>query len=160
MHTTRNVRACSSKSFRKRVSSGSYEKKVGSFVVRARVSKQDASEQDEEALKAFFLGKAVAELALEGLGNAIGDALSLFGTSVAETDERMDRFRKEAIEKAELDLQEALKTATPEQGKEDVVLSPVDLVGAISELRSEISTARQALLALRDAERDDGTNDP
>lgn len=160
MRTTRHIHASFSELRRRRTIYRLVGKKEAYFVSIARAAKRDAREQEADALKAFFLGKAVAELALEGIGNALGDALSLFGASVAETDERMDRFRKEVIEKAEMDLQEALKTTTPEQVEEDIDLPPVDLVGAISELRSEISSARQALLALREAEPDGGTNDP
>ncbi|NJK59971.1 MAG: hypothetical protein HC918_06605 [Oscillatoriales cyanobacterium SM2_1_8] len=98
--------------------------------------------QNDEVVKAFFLGRAVVETALEGLEAAFTDCLSALGKWDAERQQKMREFADRVVAKAEQARgQAAQQAATTEK---------LDLQATIDNLRAEIAYLRTELQLYRD----------
>jgi uncharacterized small protein (DUF1192 family) len=92
-------------------------------------------------LRAFFFGRALAEVLNEKLEDTITNALSELGKFDAEQRENLHKFMEEVQVRAE---QEAAKGNATEG-----VESPSDLQETIDELRAEIARLRAELKNFR-----------
>lgn len=125
--------------------------------VRARPNRQEDG-ASKETLEAFFLGRALAEMVVEQVGQVVGETLSQVGTLVAERDERLVQFRKDVEERAREEMARSIEVTTPVERNSEPERPPVNLEGAIEELRNEIDQARKQLEEVRalDAKENDG----
>lgn len=125
--------------------------------VRARPNRQEDA-ASKESLEAFFLGRALAEMVVEQVGEVVGETLSQVGTLVAERDERLVQFRKDVEERAREEMARSIEVTTPVERNSEPERPPLDLDGAIEELRNEIDQARKQLEEVRalDAKESDG----
>lgn len=95
-------------------------------------------------IHAFFVGRAVAEIANEHLENALTDALSELGKFDAEQRERLRQFTTEVMERAEREAANnysgsgTTTVSSPASG-------PIDVQVTIDELRAEIALLRAEL---------------
>lgn len=95
-------------------------------------------------IKAFFLGRATAEVAYEELENALTDVLSELGKFDAEQRERLRQFTNQVIERAEREAETAVQGRTTSTIV-PVESQPTDLQATIDELRAEIAHLRSQL---------------
>jgi acyl-CoA reductase-like NAD-dependent aldehyde dehydrogenase len=96
-------------------------------------------------IHAFFLGRAIAEVASEKLEDAVTNALSDLGKFDAEQRENLRQFVEEVQSRADRSMERGVYTengSTPSQTSED-------LQEVIDELRAEIARARAELKAYR-----------
>lgn len=99
-------------------------------------------------LRAFFIGRAVAEIFNEQLENALTDALSELGKFDAEAREHLRQFNAEVMARANREAEAATlgrttttTTTTPPQS--------IDLQAMIDDLRAEIAVLRAELQRYR-----------
>jgi hypothetical protein len=95
-------------------------------------------------VKAFFLGRATAEVLYGELENALTDALSELGKFDAEQRERLRQFTAQVMERAEREAETAVQGRTT-SSIVPVEPQPSDLQATIDELRAEIAHLRSAL---------------
>lgn len=100
---------------------------------------------DNPLLHAFFIGRAIADIANEQLEKAIADGLSALGTFDAEQRDRLREFSEEVMARAAQAETAATgttrtpgTTATPEPEAEDLQTRLDDLRAEIAELRSDL----------------------
>jgi len=117
-------------------------------IVRAGARKE-GNDASKDTLEAFFLGRALAELVVEQVGQAVGDTLSQVGTLVAERDERIVQFRKDVQERAREEMAKSVEETAPVEKTNVPELPPLNLDGAIQELRNEIQQAKKQLDEVR-----------
>ncbi|MGJ5674717.1 MAG: DUF6825 family protein [Nostochopsis sp.] len=99
-------------------------------------------------VKAFFVGRAVAEVMTEHLENAFTDALSEVGKLDAELRENLRQFTDEVIERANR-AADAAGTGESTTGFSNTGTNSVDLQAMIDELRAEIAFLRTELQRYR-----------
>lgn len=95
-------------------------------------------------IKAFFLGRATADVVYEELENALTDVLSELGKFDAEQRERLRQFTNQVIERAEREAETAVRGRTTSTIV-PVDSQPTDLQATIDELRAEIAHLRSQL---------------
>lgn len=95
-------------------------------------------------IKAFFLGRATAEVVYEELENALTDVLSELGKFDAEQRERLRQFTDQVMERAEREAETAVQGRTT-SSIVPVESQPSDLQATIDELRAEIAHLRSEL---------------
>ena len=94
-------------------------------------------------IHAFFVGRAVAEIANEHLENALTDALSELGKFDAEQRERLRQFTTEVIERANREAASSSSRSTTTYSSPS---SPsMDVQATVDELRAEIALLRAEL---------------
>jgi polyhydroxyalkanoate synthesis regulator phasin len=90
--------------------------------------------------RAFFIGRATAEAAIEQLEDSLTDALSAIGKFDAEQREKMRNFTEVVIEKAD-------------RAQGETIIQPptqeVDLQEVIDKLRAEVANLRSELQEYR-----------
>lgn len=99
-------------------------------------------------VRAFFVGRAVAEVLSERLEYALTDALSELGKFDAELREQLRQFTEEVMERANKAADAAsagIHTTTEGQSGSE----PADLQAMIDELRAEIALLRTELQRYR-----------
>lgn len=97
---------------------------------------------------AFFVGRAIAEIAYEQLENGITSALSELGKFDAEQREHLRNFVDEVIERANREEEIATRAQTTSTIVR-IDSNPVDLQATIDELRAEIAELRSELQRYR-----------
>ncbi|PPS42361.1 DUF6825 family protein [Chroococcidiopsis sp. TS-821] len=100
-------------------------------------------------VKAFFVGRAVAEIFNEQLENALTDALSELGKLDAELREQMRQFSDEVMERANREMEMEMTS----RGRGTTVVTPntqpVDTQAMIDDLRAEIALLRTEIQRYR-----------
>jgi len=100
---------------------------------------------------AFFVGRAIAEIAYEKLEAGVTDALSELGKFDAEQRENLRQFVAEVMERAEREASISTQTPTPTP----TTIVPLDLQtggdlqATIDDLRAEIAQLRSELQRYR-----------
>ncbi len=99
-------------------------------------------------LKAFFLGRATADVLYEELENTLTDVLSELGKFDAEQREKLRQFTGQVIERA------AREAELSVQGRTTSTLvrtdsQPTDLQATIDQLRAEMAHLRSELQTYR-----------
>ena len=99
-------------------------------------------------LKAFFLGRATADVLYEELENTLTDVLSELGKFDAEQREKLRQFTGQVIERAEREAELSV------QGRTSSTLvrtdsQPTDLQATIDQLRAEMAHLRSELQTYR-----------
>ncbi len=103
---------------------------------------QQNANRNDEVVKAFFLGRAVVETALEGLEAAFTDFLSTLGKLDAERQQKMREFAERVVAKAEQARSQAAQAAATAE--------KLDLQATLDNLRAEIAYLRTELQLYRD----------
>ncbi len=98
-------------------------------------------------IHAFFVGRAIAEIAYEQLENGVTNALSELGKFDAEQRENLRNFVDQVAERAAREEEIAMQT-TGSTGVR-VESQTEDLQATIDELRAEIAQLRSALQSYR-----------
>ncbi|BAU12221.1 hypothetical protein LEP3755_27500 [Leptolyngbya sp. NIES-3755] len=101
---------------------------------------------------AFFVGRAIAEIAYEKLEAGVTDALSELGKFDAEQRENLRQFVEEVMERAEREASIATPTTTTTTTTTIVPLdlqTGGDLQATIDDLRAEIAQLRSELQRYR-----------
>jgi polyhydroxyalkanoate synthesis regulator phasin len=99
-------------------------------------------------IHAFFVGRAIAEIAYEQLENGITNALSELGKFDAEQRENLRTFVDEVVERARREEEIAMQ-AKPSSPFVRVDSETEDLQATIDELRAEIAQLRSELQSYR-----------
>ncbi|MBD2363647.1 hypothetical protein H6G36_21050 [Anabaena minutissima FACHB-250] len=99
-------------------------------------------------LQAFFVGRALAEVANERLEVVLTDALSEIGKFDAEAREQLRQFTEEVIERANR-AATAAQAGQTTTGSSQPGADGVDLQATIDELRAEIALLRNELQRYR-----------
>ncbi|MDY7013826.1 MAG: hypothetical protein SVX43_09575 [Cyanobacteriota bacterium] len=108
---------------------------------------------NNSVLRAFFVGKAVANVLQEKTEEALSDALSELGKFDAEQRERLRQFSEEVLSRAEREMTQRTSATSPadrpsaSSGFQTSTSS--DLQETIDELRAEIAQTRAQLTAFR-----------
>jgi hypothetical protein len=97
-------------------------------------------------IHAFFLGRAIAEVASEKLEDAFTNALSELGKFDAEQRENLRQFVEEVQIRADRSMERGVYT---ENGSPTTRETSEDLQETIDELRADIARARAELKAYR-----------
>jgi len=92
---------------------------------------------------AFFVGRAIAQILNEQLGDSLTHAVSELGKFDAEQRERLRQFTQEVLERAQ--QEETATTGSYSPSNPPTNSSKVDLQATIDELRAEIARLRSAL---------------
>lgn len=100
-------------------------------------------------VRAFFVGRAVAEVLSERLECALTDALSELGKFDAELREQMRQFTEEVMERANKAADAASNTGIHTTTEGQSSSEPADLQAMIDELRAEIALLRTELQRYR-----------
>jgi polyhydroxyalkanoate synthesis regulator phasin len=98
-------------------------------------------------VQAFFVGRAVAEVASERLEHTVTDALSELGKFDAEAREHLRSFTQEVMERAER-ASETVGNASATNGGQPGSGS-MDVQATVDDLRAEIATLRTELQRYR-----------
>ncbi|MBE9014121.1 hypothetical protein IQ250_28425 [Pseudanabaenaceae cyanobacterium LEGE 13415] len=102
---------------------------------------------------AFFVGRAIAEIAYEKLEAGVTDALSELGKFDAEQRENLRQFVEEVMERAQREQSIATQTQTTPTARTTVVPLDLqtggDLQATIDDLRAEIAQLRSELQRYR-----------
>lgn len=94
-------------------------------------------------IHAFFVGRAIAQILNEQMGDSLTHALSELGKFDAEQRERLRQFTQEVLERAQQEQETATGLHSPSSPTAN---SPKgDLQATIDELRAEIARLRSAL---------------
>jgi uncharacterized coiled-coil protein SlyX len=106
---------------------------------------------NNSVIRAFFVGKAVANILQEKAEEALSDALSELGKFDAEQRENLRQFSEEVLSRAEREMAQKTSanpsSATPSSSTN--VQTGSDLQETIDELRAEIARTRAELTAFR-----------
>jgi predicted RNase H-like nuclease (RuvC/YqgF family) len=94
-----------------------------------------------QVLRAFFFGRAIAEVLNEKVEETVTNALSELGKFDAEQRENLRQFVEEVKLRAQRDAERENATTTQE--------SPSDLQETIDELRAEIARLKSELKTFR-----------
>ncbi len=97
---------------------------------------------------AFFVGRAIAEIAYEQLENGVTNALSELGKFDAEQRENLRIFVDQVAERAAREEEIAMQARTGSTGVR-VESQTEDLQATIDDLRAEIAQLRSALQSYR-----------
>ena len=107
-------------------------------------------------VRAFFVGRAVAEVINEQLESALTDFLSEFGKFDAEQRQRLRDFTDQVIERADREAEASMPgSSTPAVGSREpyvdasVRSQTTDLQAMIDDLRAEIARLRAELQSYR-----------
>jgi polyhydroxyalkanoate synthesis regulator phasin len=95
-------------------------------------------------IRAFFLGRATAEVLYEELEHQLTDTLSNVGKFDAEQREKLRQFTNQVMTRAEAEAAHQPQTYAVPTGGSSTTTSP-DLQETIDELRAEIAQLRSAL---------------
>ncbi|MBD2099284.1 DUF6825 family protein [Leptolyngbya sp. FACHB-261] len=98
-------------------------------------------------VRAFFFGRAVANMLLEQLEDAFTDALSELGKFDAEQREKMRSFVNQAQDRALADEQGAMlgsRSALVKTGSDDLQATIDELRAEVAQLRSELQRYRSS----------------
>ena len=99
-------------------------------------------------IHAFFVGRAIAEIAYEQLENGVTNALSELGKFDAEQRENLRGFVDQVAARAAREEEIAMQTRATTTGVR-VESQTEDLQATIDELRAEIAQLRSALQVYR-----------
>jgi len=94
-------------------------------------------------IHAFFVGRAIAQVLNNHLGDSLTHAMSELGKFDAEQRERLHQFTQEVLERAQQEQEAATGLHSPNSSTANP--SKVDLQVTIDELRAEIARLRSAL---------------
>lgn len=92
--------------------------------------------------RAFFLGRATAEVLYEELEHQLTNTLSTVGKFDAEQRQKLRQFTNQVMEKADLEAARSPQSYASAPGADPV---STDLQETIDELRAEIAQLRSAL---------------
>ena len=97
--------------------------------------------------KAFFFGRALAEVITEKAEHTLTDTLSEIGKFDAEQREKLRQFIEEVQARATKEAEQGIQTSPT-----DNTQSPADLQEMVDELRAEIARLRAELKNYRSSE--------
>ncbi len=103
---------------------------------------------DSSLIHAFFVGRAIAEIAYEQLEIGVTNALSELGKFDAEQRENLRTFVDQVAERAAREEEIAMQARTASTGVR-VGSQTEDLQATIDELRAEIAQLRSGLQSYR-----------
>lgn len=103
---------------------------------------------DSSLIHAFFVGRAIADIAYEQLEIGVTNALSELGKFDAEQRENLRNFADQVAERAAREEEVAMQARTASTGVR-VDSQTEDLQATIDELRAEIAQLRSALQTYR-----------
>jgi polyhydroxyalkanoate synthesis regulator phasin len=98
-------------------------------------------------VRAFFVGRALADTLYEQAEHALTDTLSELGKFDAEQRERLRQFSEQVLERAQ--REEEAVTGTRASKTADANSQPEDLQEMIDELRAEVAQLRAELKQYR-----------
>lgn len=101
-------------------------------------------------IRAFFVGRAIAETITEQVEATLTDAISNLGKFDAEQRERLRQLTDEVLERAKREEDLALQGRSG-FGTDGSTVVPADLQTTIDELRAEVAQVRSALQQYRNS---------
>lgn len=99
-------------------------------------------------VRAFFVGRALADVLYEQLQASVTDAMSDLGKFGAEQRERLRQFTEQVMERAQRDEEAAMRSRTT-TAIVPLDSQPADLQATIDDLRAEIARLRSELKRYR-----------